>query len=334
MTGDSQGVNIDLSNNLTKKDMADKKIGLDNPAFSGRFKQYGRGSYMPTSPTSVARQLINDIQTADTPAASTESPGQITEPVLKTNPVASPSVKPPVRRVSHSEVIQRSITSRPVASRYRKPFLTASRVVLGMAIIVFLIGLGVAFVGFNTNRNVVAQVQAAAKQQDSSIPKEEKPSESDIASYQVAPDMPRVITIKKIGVKARILNMGVDSKGALSAPGNVYDAGWYNQSSKPGQAGAMLIDGHVHGPTTKGVFYELTSLAVDDQIEVERGDGQKFTYKIVSSAVTPVEKTDMAKAMLPIEPGKQGLNLITCTGEFNSVNNDYPERLVIYASRL
>lgn len=314
--------------------MADNKIGLDNPAFSGRFRQFGRGSYMPTRPTSVARQLINDIQAVGQPVVPEVSQDLIPEPVIKTNPVASPPVKPPVRRVSQSEVIQRNITARPVANIYRKPLLTLPRVVFAMAVIVFLVGVGVAFIGFKTNRNVVAQVQAAAKQEDRSIPTEEKPSESDIDSYQVAPDMPRVITINRIGVKARILNMGVDSTGALNAPGNVYDTGWYNQSSKPGQAGAMLIDGHVHGPTAKGAFYELKNLAVDDQIEVERGDGQKFNYRVVSSAVTLVDKTDMAKAMLPIVPGEQGLNLITCTGQFNSVNNDYPERLVIYASRI
>lgn len=296
--------------------MSQEKIGLDNPAFNGRFKQFGRGSYMPTKPTAVARQFISDIQEA------------------KINPVASAPVKPPVKRLSQSQVIQRNITTKPVASKQGNRVLTMPRVITAMAVIVFMAGLGVTFMGFRTNKNVEAQFQAVISQGDIEIPTEEKPSDHELASYQVAPDMPRTINIDKLGVKSRIINMGMDSKGALMAPGNVYDTGWYNQSSKPGQAGAMLIDGHVHGPTTEGAFFGLKTLAIGDIIEVERGDGKTFKYEVVSSAVTPTEETDMAKAMLPIEEGKPGLNLITCTGELNSTNNDYPERLVIYASQI
>lgn len=317
--------------------MAESRIGLDNPAFDGRFKQFGRGSYMPTRPAAVARQFINDIQYAEQPTVSSEVVESSSEEPLKldkTTPVASAPSRPPVSRISHSEVIQRNITQRPVANSYRKPVFTMPRVVFAMAVVVFLVGIGVAYVGFKTNRNVEAQVQAVSRQQDSDVPKEEKPSDSDLASYSVAPDLPRLISIDKIGLKARVQSMGMDSKGALQAPGNVYDTGWYNQSSKPGQAGAMLIDGHVHGPTTKGAFYGLTSLAVGDVINIERGDGQTFNYKIVDSAITPAEKTDMAKALLPIEAGKEGLNLITCTGKLDTSTNDYPERLVIYAVRI
>ncbi len=296
--------------------MSQEKIGLDNPTFNGRFKQFGRGSYMSTKPSVVARQLISDIQE------------------MKTTPVASAPVRPPVKRVSQSQVIQRNITARPVAAKQKQRLLTMPRVITAMAVIVFMAGLGVAFMGFRTNKNVEAQVQAVANQEDGEIPVEQKPSDDDLASYQVAPDMPRILSIDKLGVKSRIINMGLDNKGTLMAPGNVYDTGWYNQSSKPGQAGAMLIDGHVHGPTTEGAFFGLKTLAIGDIIEVERGDGKTFKYEVVSSAVTPTEETDMAKAMLPIEEGKPGLNLITCTGELNSTSNDYPERLVIYASQI
>jgi LPXTG-site transpeptidase (sortase) family protein len=327
--------------------MSDVRIGLDNPVFAGRYKQFGRGSYMPTQPRSVAAQMISDIKYDQTfqseEVAQTEiqpeyvdmssyEPDVIDRSTVSKSSIASVSNRPPVRRLSQSEVIQRNITARPRSVKYRKPFLNAQRVVLGMAVVVFLAGLGVAFNGFRNNRNVEAQVQSAVGNNE--ITKETKPSDDDINNYKVAPDMPRVLSIEKLGVKSRIFSMGQDSKGALIAPGNIHDTGWYNQSSKPGQAGAVLLDGHVHGPTQEGVFYKLKNLSVGDKIEVERGDGQKFTYEVVTSAVTPVDKTDMAKAMLPIKPGEQGLNLITCTGKFNAESNDYPERLVIYASRV
>lgn len=318
--------------------MSQAKIGLDNPIFSGRFKQFGRGSYMPTQPRAVARQIISDIKLEQSQDVSSFEPVYIDQMVnsddvsVKNSPIASKPSKPPVRRLSHSEVIQRNITAKPRTVKYRKPLISTQRIVLLMAVLVFLAGLGSAWVGFRSNRNVEAQVQSLTAEEE--IPKEAKPTDSDIDSYKVAPDMPRVITIKRLGVKAKILNMGQDSKGSLMSPVNIFDTGWYNQSSKPGQAGAMLIDGHVHGPTEKGIFYGLKDLVAGDSIEVERGDGQKFSFKVVEKAVTAADKTDMAKAMLPIVDGQQGLNLITCTGQINTTTNEYPDRLVVYASRI
>ena len=161
---------------------------------------------------------------------------------------------------------------------------------------------------------------------------EKKPAPDALASYKVAADLPRVIRIEKIKIKSRVLALGVKSNNELKAPVNIYDSGWYLESAKPGAQGAMLIDGHVSGPTQKGIFYDLKKLVAGDTIKIERGDGKTFSYSVIKSKVYDKDKVDMAAALTPIESGKPGLNLITCTGSFNNQSDQYEDRLVVFAS--
>lgn len=110
---------------------------------------------------------------------------------------------------------------------------------------------------------------------------ETKVSDDAIAKYKVAADLPRVITIEKLGVKARVLQMNVNSDGSMQSPINIFDAGWYTGSVKPGQPGASIIVGHASGTTLGGVFNKLETLNAGDTISVERGDGKILRYQVV-----------------------------------------------------
>lgn len=156
---------------------------------------------------------------------------------------------------------------------------------------------------------------------------------SDIEQYNVPADAPRLLTIPVIGVKARILPMGLDTQGVLQSPNNISDVGWYTGSAKPGTNGAMLVDGHVSGPTKPGVFKQLASLKRGDVIYVERGDGKKSTYSVKMTENTPVGSIDMRKAMQPIIANQEGLNLITCSGRFDAKTQTYDHRTIVYAVR-
>lgn len=163
-------------------------------------------------------------------------------------------------------------------------------------------------------------------------PSSEKPSSDDIASYKVAPNMPRYLIINKLNVYARVKPLGVDSSNTIAAPDNIYDAGWYQRSALPGKAGTMLMDGHVSSWTAKGIFYNLKNLNRGDQIQVERGDGILVSYRVVKAQVYDAQEVDMAAALSPVEPGKPGLNLITCSGELSDNNRSFKQRLVIFAT--
>ncbi|HSW65644.1 MAG TPA: class F sortase [Bacillota bacterium] len=214
--------------------------------------------------------------------------------------------------------------------------------VAGMAAVIFGIGLFVSVQGWKTNHQAVAAVthlaQSVATQTASAdtatVPSTAQPSTNDLSSYNVAPDKPRYITIDKIGVHARVLSLGLTADGALAVPGNVFDAGWYNRSSLPGQPGAMVIDGHVSSWTTNGVFYDLKKLAAGDTLSIERGDGQKFTYKVVRTVLYDAESVDMQALTQAITAGKPGLNLITCAGKVKPGTSEFTQRLAVFTEQL
>ena len=158
---------------------------------------------------------------------------------------------------------------------------------------------------------------------------EEAPTEAEVQEYTVAPDRPRYLTIEKLGVnKARILPMGVNTKGELDTPQNIFDVGWYESSGKPGTGGTMVIDGHNGGPHVYGVFKRLPDLVSGDIIQVEKGDGTIFKYKVVENTTVPLADSDkyMATAARSPEAGKESVTLISCTGEWSQSQGTYLSR--------
>lgn len=149
--------------------------------------------------------------------------------------------------------------------------------------------------------------------------------------YRTAATYPRVIRIAKHKIEARVLALAIAPSGALKAPGNIFDGGWYRDSARPGEPGAMVVDGHVYGPTKPAVFKKLNTLVAGDQIEIERGDGKRFVYTVQASELVDADKVDMSKVMVPYVAGKPGLNVITCGGKFDIINGKYPQRTVVYA---
>jgi len=151
-------------------------------------------------------------------------------------------------------------------------------------------------------------------------------------AYTVSPTHPRQLTISKLGVDANILPMGT-TEGVLNAPASAWDVGWYNQSGLPGlDVSALLIDGHVNDAlNSPGIFYKLSSLISGDRIEVERGDGQKFTYSVVNVEQKSLRDVDMTAMLKSAIPGKQGLNLITCGGTYSYETKTYDDRVLVFA---
>lgn len=295
--------------------MSSSKITLDNPIFNGRLRDFGRGTPFVHKPSrDNTASLIEDIMPRNTVR-------QINTAIRPAQPKQSPSV-----------VLRRSVTEQPKKQSRGTLKISNQSIMFAMAVIVFVAGLCVAGLGLKTNNDITTHVRAAsANTKNEEAPSEDKPSNALFASHTVDPSMPRYVRINKIKVSARVFSQGLDKKGALKAPGNVNDAGWYKESSKPGEAGAVLIDGHVSGPTQRGVFYQLHKLVAGDVIEIERGDGKVFTYKVVKSKTTDADKTDMSEALLSAELGKPGINLITCTGKYDTKKGAYDKRIVVSA---
>lgn len=164
---------------------------------------------------------------------------------------------------------------------------------------------------------------------------EEEPTVEEVREYVVAADRPRYLSIEKLGISnARILSVGVTAAGALATPANIFDVGWYNASGKPGEGRVLIIDGHNGGPHVYGVFKRLPELVAGDIIKIERGDGAVFNYKVVENTTVSIDDANSymnTSARRSAVNGKEGLTLITCTGEWSQAQKTYLSRQFVRA---
>lgn len=165
--------------------------------------------------------------------------------------------------------------------------------------------------------------------------------ESDVSSvmvdtYQVPEGNPRYITIPTLNIeKTRVYPVGVTEENLLDTPRNINDAAWYKKSAPPGQGyGAVLINAHNGGISKNGVFAKLSQLKEGDEITVERGDGEEYSYQVVENqtmSLEEVNKNGMKMMMQSAEAGKEGLNLITCAGTWIPRMQQFDKRVMLRA---
>ncbi len=165
-----------------------------------------------------------------------------------------------------------------------------------------------------------------------SEPAEEKPSSRAMFEYSVAPDEPRYLRIQSNSTFARVKQLGNLPDGAIDAPWNSHDVGWYNGSIKPGsKAGVSLFLGHAFGYTAPGVFKDINNMEPGDSVEVEKGDGTIVSYVVDKVVEYPLESIDMREILYASEKGTRNLRLMTCSGIFDPISHSYQSRTVVYA---
>jgi len=149
-------------------------------------------------------------------------------------------------------------------------------------------------------------------------------------SYKVAADLPRSIDLPTIGAKGFIQKVRLDKNQAMGVPSNLFMAGWFVGSVKPGEAGLSIIDGHVQGKYQPGIFKGLTRLRPGDEFAVEFGDHSLRKFKVITA-----NNYEMAKAqefLFAKDPKiERQLNLITCSGTYDSKTATYNKRFIVSA---
>lgn len=159
-------------------------------------------------------------------------------------------------------------------------------------------------------------------------------TEEQIVEYTVAPGNPRYLTIGGLGVsQARIIQVGTLKNGEMGTPNSIFDAGWYNQTARPGDGGKILIDGHNGGPTRDGIFKHLPELELGNIVSIERGDGMKFDYRVTESLSREVANGEASAEMLRAfqKPKVETVVMITCAGDWLADEGTYSHRQFVYA---
>lgn len=161
-------------------------------------------------------------------------------------------------------------------------------------------------------------------------PDETKPG--DDFKWQGDPNDPKKIVMPSVGIEGYIQNVGVDQNKQVAVPNNVHMAGWFVDSVRPGEKGLSIIDGHVTGRTSDGIFKTLGNVVAGDRYTIEFGNGSTKQFEVIR--VTNIPAKDAASVVFSQDP-KQGnqVNLVTCGGEFDRDSNQYKNRIIV-ASKL
>ena len=155
------------------------------------------------------------------------------------------------------------------------------------------------------------------------------PSPSSPRTYHVSADQPRAIDIPAITVSGFIQRVDEDKNGHMATPTNISFAGWYVKSALPGQTGVSIINGHVSGRYSDGIFKNLQQLHQGDVIRIQMGDLSWLAYRVTDTTV--YKASNKTVLLRPRTGAISELHLVTCGGRYNKVNQSYNERVLISA---
>lgn len=147
---------------------------------------------------------------------------------------------------------------------------------------------------------------------------------------------PKFITSEALSIeKARVFAYGLGKDNLIELPKNLRDVGWYNKSATPGQGyGVVVINGHSTGNQKIATFERIKEIVKGDEITIERGDGNTYTYSAVDNHVIRLEdfnNTGMKLLMQSSKKDKEGLNIMVPSGTWIPRLKQFSERAIIRA---
>lgn len=144
-------------------------------------------------------------------------------------------------------------------------------------------------------------------------------------------DIPKQIKIPKIGINAKVQKVKLTSGGDMDVPTNIVDVGWFEPGTIPGKRGSAVMDGHFDGPNGEdGVFFNLKKLIVGDIIHVIDIKNQTVNFKVKQIKI--YDQNDHPTDVFKSSSGNH-LNLITCTGPWDSATKHFTKRLIIFTDQ-
>ncbi|HEX4060687.1 MAG TPA: class F sortase [Streptosporangiaceae bacterium] len=143
---------------------------------------------------------------------------------------------------------------------------------------------------------------------------------------------PEFLTIPAIGVRTRLIRLGLTRSGGLQAPRSTAVAGWYTNGPRPGAIGAAVIGGHVDSYVGPGVFFRLRLLHPGERIYVRQAGGRTAVFRVYS--VRRYLKARFPTSRVYGAAPTPQLRLITCGGTFDRARGAYLSNVVVYATMI
>lgn len=152
--------------------------------------------------------------------------------------------------------------------------------------------------------------------------------------YNPAPPRPESpapirLQIPSLKLSAPVEALGITQDFSLQAPTGISDVGWYRLGPSPGTPGDAVVSGHRGYPGgIPAVFNDIGRLHPGDEIDVQLSDGTTARFAVVQVVTTPYRS--IPPGFFASE-GRPRLTLVTCTGDFDSRQLTYHDRLVVQA---
>ena len=140
---------------------------------------------------------------------------------------------------------------------------------------------------------------------------------------------PVSVSIPSIGVRSKLVDLGLDADGALEVPRDPALAGWFSRGAAPGALGPAVIAGHVTWDGAPAVFRRLGTLQRGDQVAVTRKDGKTAVFTV--SRVARFSKSRFPTHAVYGAIDHAGLRLITCGGTYDAARHRYLDNVVVFA---
>jgi len=152
-------------------------------------------------------------------------------------------------------------------------------------------------------------------------------------NVQATIGLPVRLRIPRIRVNAVIRSVGLLPNGSMGVPKLPSETAWYMLGPKPGETGSAVIAGHVnwwYGAI--GVFQNIKNLKKGDVITVQDDKGATTTFVVRETRA--YGQNDNASDVFRSYDGRSHLNLVTCSGVWNTVSKTYSKRLVVFTDEV
>lgn len=225
-----------------------------------------------------------------------------------------------------------------IKPRRSKPRFSRQKLFIVMSGAMFVLGIGLSVNALMMSRDSgkeVAGASTTAKDASNQVlPFDQPPSDSDYTSHKASADAPRYVRIPGLRINARAKSVGFSPDSGIEKPGNIYDMGWYDQSGKPGTDRTVVMSARTSGLSADSPFAKLSQLKPGNFVEIERGDGQDMTFKVVS--VQPIQPGtfSLPSVSRSAEAGKQGFNIVSYDPLSTEDRSTYVPRQIVYTVRV
>jgi Sortase domain len=141
---------------------------------------------------------------------------------------------------------------------------------------------------------------------------------------------PKAVVIRKIGVAAPLIRLGLGPGRRMEVPEDFSVAGWYVGGPRPGELGPAVIAGHVDSKRGPAVFYRLGELRRGDLIVVRYSGGFQVRFRVERTERHPKAAFPTSRVYGRTAGAK--LRLITCGGTFDRASGHYRDNVIVFAS--